>query len=117
MAVEAIIGPTRLFIASGNTSGTAQYTSVKPPVTWSVTVLNDYGLSPGDDTITISPSGFLTVTIASGVQVPPEGIRIDLSIHARRHGGGAGSFDPSGGRPDDHAGPARGGGDLYPPRP
>ncbi|WP_343116843.1 Hint domain-containing protein [Ostreiculturibacter nitratireducens] len=93
MPVESITGPTRFEFSTGQSTATAQYVASKSPVTWSVTVVNDYSLSPGDYTITISSTGLVTVTIKDGVAIPPGGIQIDFAVRATRLGGGVGNTD------------------------
>lgn len=82
MASQAITGPSSLTIGPTDTFVTAQYFAAKLPATWTATVLSDGVLSPSDYTVTISSSGLLTVTIHSGVVIPPEGVTMSLNIHA-----------------------------------
>ncbi|WP_348774584.1 Hint domain-containing protein [Ruegeria atlantica] len=65
-----ISGPTSISIPSGSTSVMEQYTTTKA-VTWSVTVTGDGGLDPSDYTVSISPSGVLTVELTEGADIPP----------------------------------------------
>ncbi|RBW61030.1 Hint domain-containing protein [Ruegeria sp. A3M17] len=65
-----ISGPTSISIPGGSTSVMQQYTTTKA-VTWSVTVTGSGGLDPSDYTVSISPSGVLTVELTEGADIPP----------------------------------------------
>ena len=88
MSSLTISGPTNLSIAAGDSTATAQYTANKSGVTWSVSVLSDGVLGPLDYTVSISPSGVLTVELAPGVTIPPTGVDLVLRVGAQRGGGG-----------------------------
>jgi len=88
MARQQVTGPTTLEIVAGDMSVEAQYSASKLPAVWSVSVLSDGTLLPGDYTVTISSSGLLSVTLAPGVTVPEPGTSFLLSVHASSGSGG-----------------------------
>lgn len=77
-----ITGPSSIAIPTGQSVVSQDYNSSKNPATWSVTVTNDGALSPGDYTVTISPSGNLIVTLLPGVVVPAGGTSMSLIVSA-----------------------------------
>ncbi|WP_170558562.1 Hint domain-containing protein [Ruegeria atlantica] len=84
-----ISGPTSISIPSGSTSVMQQYTTTKA-VTWSVTVTGDGGLDPSDYTVSISPSGVLTVELTEGADIPPN-TQLTVRIGATTGQPGAGN--------------------------
>lgn len=92
MAVQKVTGPSSLAISSGSTSVQAQYFASKTPATWSVQVISEGSLSPGDYTVAISTTGLLTVTLAPGVIVPAPGTSFSLAVSASA-GNGNGNND------------------------
>jgi hypothetical protein len=87
-----ISGPTVLAISPGDAEVVAQYTANRTGVTWSVQVVSDGALTPADYTVTISPTGLLTVVLTPGVDIP-EGTTLQLVIEGVRAGGGGGNRD------------------------
>jgi hypothetical protein len=83
-----ITGPANLSIGAGDSAVSAAYTANRTDVAWTVTVLSDGSLDPSDYTISISPSGVLTVELAPGVVIPASGTDLVLRIGAQRGGGG-----------------------------
>ena len=88
MARQEVSGPTDISISSGASSVQAQYSASKTPATWSVQVVSDGSLSPGDYTVTISSTGLLTVTLSPGVVVPAPGTSLNLVVSASSGNGG-----------------------------
>jgi len=90
MAHQQVTGPASLQLASGATSVQAQYIAAKVPATWTVQVVSDGALSPGDYTVTISSNGLLKITLAPGVVVASPGTSFSLQVSASA-GPGAGN--------------------------
>jgi len=92
-----ISGPSNIAVGAGDSDVIAQYIANKSNVTWSVSVVSDGSLDPGDYTVIISPAGLLTVELAAGVVVPPGGTSLLLIVNARvGGGGGSGNTDSLG---------------------
>lgn len=88
MARQEVTGPTTLAIGPGETSTTGQYTASKTPATWSVAVLDDGALDPGDYTVTISATGLVTISLLPGATIPPLGTTMSIEVSASSGSGG-----------------------------
>lgn len=66
-----ISGPTSISIPSGSTSVMQQYTATKAGASWTVFVTGTGGLDSSDYTVSISPTGVLTVELTPGADIPP----------------------------------------------
>ncbi|MCU9848638.1 Hint domain-containing protein [Defluviimonas sp. WL0024] len=93
MATQQVIGSPTLSIGPGQTEVVSVYTATKLPASWSVTVLSDGALSPGDYTVSIGPTGVLTLTLLPGADIPPGGVTVSLAVTAVHAGGGQGNTD------------------------
>jgi hypothetical protein len=89
-----ISGPNSLTLLTGDLGVSGQYTANKTGINWSADVIDDGILNPGDYSVSISSTGLLTVTLSSGVVIPPSGATLTLTVNAIRGGGsGNGSSD------------------------
>lgn len=93
MATQQVIGSPTLSIGPGQTQVVANYTATKLPASWSVTVISDGALSPGDYSVSISQTGVLTVTLLPGADIPPGGVNLSVAVTAVHSGGGQGNTD------------------------
>lgn len=65
-----ILGPSSIAIPGGSTSVMQQYTATKAGASWTVVVTGTGGLDPSDYTVSISPTGVLTVELTPGADIP-----------------------------------------------
>jgi hypothetical protein len=79
-----IIGPSVLTFPPGSTILVQDYDAPRDPVTWSVSVTSSN--MAGGYTVSISPSGLLTITIVDLTFVPPDGPIFTLDILAIHRG-------------------------------